>query len=531
MITSSYRVYRLFLFVFLLSACSLHNHPGTEVLFHEKYRPQIHFSPQQNRMDTPTGLVYVDGEYHLFYRYNPIGTNRPPSCWGHAVSTDLLHWKELSVALSPDSLGSIASGSVVTDMKNTSGFGTMDNPPLVALFTYHNHEIENTGGMEVQSQGLAYSLDKGHTWTKYSGNPVIPNPGIRNFQDPKVCWHELEEQWVMVLAIEGRIRIYTSPDLKEWSYISDFGRDSDGGENVWERPDLFELQVWNENYYETKWILTVNIGFGFTNDWVTGYFVGNFDGKTFSSPQTQPLRIDYGKDYYGGVTFNNLPDRRIIIGWMNNWDYADAVPTSPWRGSLAIPREVRLKKMPGYYLLVSQPVKEVETLFSEQTIIHDIDLVQNIHSTGIEDITSQVLFPLLPSEINIRFKTDNQMQAGFAEKFGIILQNETGESVLIGYDTYHQQFFIDRSHSTQKEFSENFASVHTFWYNIDNSGMVDMRILFDHTSSELFAMGGKVAMSDTFYPSSDFNKIALFAENGKVQVNSISITQLKSIWK
>jgi fructan beta-fructosidase len=482
-------------------------------------------------MDGPSGMVYLDGTYHLFYLYNSDGIEENPKHWGHAVSTDLIHWENLFVVLSPEAHGIIGYGSVVADVKNTSGFGgSTKNTPLVAIYTYTNYDNKQNDGSNVQSQGIAYSLDNGNTWITYSSNLVIPDPGINDFHDPKVFWYEPAEYWVMVIAAEGRIRFYTSQDLKEWNYASSFGFDLDNEENVWERPDLFELPVANGN--GMKWILTVNIGFGFHKEWLTGFFAGDFDGKTFSSSQTSPYGIDYGKDNYGGATFNNLPNgRRVLIGWMNNWEYANIIPTSPWRGSFTIPRDLHLEETPYYYILASQPINEKKLLYGKHTAIRDLEIIQDIYLAGIEDITPHIHFPLLPSEITICFKTSNQSQIGSAEKFGIKLSNQKGEYLLAGYDAFHQQFYIDRTHSTSSALLEKFAGIHIQRYQIGESGILEMQIILDTTSLELFALDGKIVMTDTFYPSSDFNKIAIYAENGRIQVEEVSITQLKSIWK
>jgi fructan beta-fructosidase len=527
MLITSDKTFYFTLLLFALASCC-----RPEAPYHEKYRPQIHFSPPENWMGTPVGLAYLDGEYHLFYQYNANGMDGNPKHWGHAISTDLVRWNHLPLSLSPDSLGAIASGSIVDDIKNTSGLGTAENPPLVAIFTYHNYEAEYNGKMDVQSQGLAYSLDKGLTWTKYNDNPVIPNPGIRDFHDPKVIWYEPEDHWVMILAVEGRIRFYTSPDLKNWEYASDFGLNLDNKENVWKRPDLFELPVEGENK-QTQWILTVSIECGLSKEWKMGFFAGNFDGCTFSSSQILPYETDHGKDNYGGITSNNLPDgRHVLIGWMNNWEYADNIPTSPWRGSLTIPRYLRLEQTPYYYILTSQPIVEISALHANQALVHNIDVVQDIHSSGFVNMSPRLDFPLLPSEINIRFRTNKQVPLGFAEKFGIKLRNKKGEYILAGYDAYHQQFYIDRSsHSTIEIIPGTLSTAQVSEQDINEAGALDIRIILDIASIELFAMDGKVVISNLFYPSSDFNILEIYAENGKVHVERISVTQLKSIWE
>ncbi|KAA6331524.1 beta-fructofuranosidase [termite gut metagenome] len=532
MIISSEKHYCFLLSLLLLSLLIFDSCNRPETSFNEKYRPQVHFSTSKNWMDGPSGMVYLNGAYHLFYRYNSEGVDRNPKHWGHAVSADLIHWDNLPVALSPEIHGTIGYGSVVTDVKNTSGFGsTNNNTPLVAIYTYTDYDSKQNDGSNVQQlQGLAYSVDNGITWITYSDNLIIPNPGINDFHDPKVFWYEPAEHWIMVIASEGRVRFYTSLDLKEWDYASSFGFDLDSEDNVWERPDLFELPVTNGS--GTKWILTVNVGLSSHKEWLTGFFVGDFNGKTFSSLQTSPYGIDYGKDNYGGSTFNNLPDgRRVLIGWMNNWEYADITPASPWRGSFTIPRNLHLEQMPDYYMLASQPVNEKNLLHGKHTAIRDLEIVQDIYSIGIEDITPHIHFPLLPSEITIRFKTGNQFQVGFAEKFGIKLSNKRGEYILAGYDTFHQKFYIDRTHSTSLVLPEKFVGIHIQQYQIDESGILEMQIILDAASIELFALDGKVVITDAFYPSVDFDKIAIYAENGRIQVEEVSITQLKSIWK
>ncbi|HAX96136.1 MAG TPA: hypothetical protein DCY35_06410, partial [Prolixibacteraceae bacterium] len=209
----------------------------------EKYRPQFHFSPEANWMNDPNGMVFYDGEYHLFYQHYPDSTVWGPMHWGHAVSKDLVHWEHMPIALYPDSLGMIFSGSAVVDWKNTSGFGTTGNPPLVSVYTIHNMEQEQAGQNDFQSQGIAYSIDKGRTWEKYEHNPVLPNQGIRDFRDPKVLWHENSQKWIMVLAVQDHIEFYSSPNLKDWTFTGNFGKELGAHGGVWECPDLFQLEV------------------------------------------------------------------------------------------------------------------------------------------------------------------------------------------------------------------------------------------------------------------------------------------------
>ncbi|MEM6526168.1 MAG: glycoside hydrolase family 32 protein [Bacteroidota bacterium] len=315
---------------FVIACASSENDTLVDTTFSdykELFRPQFHFSPDSMWMNDPNGMVYYDGEYHLFYQYYPDSTVWGPMHWGHAVSADMLHWEHLPIALYPDSLGYIFSGSVVVDHKNTSGFGNNGKPPLVAIFTHHDIDGERAGTNDFQYQSIAYSNDKGRTWLKYKDNPVVPNLGIRDFRDPKVIWHEQTQRWVMVLAAYDKVQIYTSPDLKNWEYQSDFG--IPGDDRLWECPDLFPMTVSGTG--QEKWALIVSIQKKAPNGGTaTSYFIGDFDGKTFVADNKKQKWLDYGTDNYAMITWSDIPEsdgRRLAIGWMSNWDYAQVVPT------------------------------------------------------------------------------------------------------------------------------------------------------------------------------------------------------------
>ncbi len=266
-----------------------------------QYRPAYHFAPAAHWMNDPNGMVYLNGTYHLFFQYYPDGMVWGPMHWGHATSRDLVQWQEQPIALYPDSLGWIFSGSAVIDANNTAGFG---KNAMVAIFTHHNDPEEKKHTNKHQYQSLAYSLDEGKTWTKYAGNPVLPNPGIQDFRDPKVSWHEASKQWVMTLATKDRITFYGSPNLKNWTKLSEFGEKVGAHGGVWECPDLFPLQLKGQTY----WVLIVNLNPGAPNGGSgTQYFVGQFDGKTFTPRSTDTKWADYGPDDYAGVTWNNTP--------------------------------------------------------------------------------------------------------------------------------------------------------------------------------------------------------------------------------
>lgn len=260
-------------------------------LYQEQYRPQFHFTPQQKWMNDPNGMVYYQGEYHLFYQYHPYSNVWGPMHWGHAISKDLVTWEHQPVALYPDRNGTIFSGSAVVDVNNTSGFGTEDNPPMVAIFTYHDHLKHDFGRNDFQSQGIAYSLDSGRTWTKYSDNPVLKNQGERDFRDPKVFWYAPGEKWIMTLAVQNRVSFYSSKNLKEWTFESDFGAEWGSHEGVWECPELIKMQI--DGSDDSKYVLLVSVISGAPNGGTgTQYLVGDFDGTSFTvDPKLKNLKI------------------------------------------------------------------------------------------------------------------------------------------------------------------------------------------------------------------------------------------------
>lgn len=488
----------------------------------EQFRPQIHFSPETGWANDPNGMVYYDGEYHLFFQHNPDTTIWGPMHWGHAVSKDLIHWEQLPIALYPDSLGWIFSGSAVIDWENTSGLGKNGIPPMVAIFTYHNRELESTGADKFQYQGIAYSLDKGRTWTKYENNPVLPNPGIRDFRDPKVIWHPESGKWIMTLAVLDHINFYSSPNLIDWTLESEFGTGIGAHGGVWECPDLFPLQI--EGTDDTKWVLLVSINPGGPNGGsATQYFIGDFDGHVFEPHGEKTKWLDYGKDNYAGVTWSDIPDedgRRILIGWMNNWQYANEIPTSGWRGAFTLPRTLELTDIYNDYLLVSSPVKEFEKLKSGS---------KNISGSTIAGMQKINMKPQFPMEMDLNFNTENNTAMNFGERFGIILSNEKNESLKIGYDNLNKLFFIDRTKAGWDDPGHHLGEVAYAPY-INNNKSLQMRLIFDKSSVEMFAQDGLVVMTEQFFPSEDFTDVILFSEKGKIQLTRGSITELSGIW-
>lgn len=323
-------------------------------VFTENLRPQFHFTPAEHWMNDPNGLVFYKGKYHLFFQHNPSGNLWGNMSWGHSVSNDLIHWEHLPVAIECTDTTGIFSGSAVVDYKNTSGFGSIDNPAMIAIYTVHQNDGSN------QSQHIAYSLDEGTTWTKYADNPVL-DEGMKDFRDPKVTWNEISQSWLMTVAkpLEYKIAFYQSKDLKSWHHLSDFGPQAATG-GCWECPDLFQLTTPDG---QEAWVLIVSLNpGGITGGSGTQYFIGKWDGTTFTSSQTSTQWIDYGRDNYAGVTFSNLPDnRRIFIAWMSNWDYASKYPSPIWRGQMSAPRELHLIETATGLTLTSNPIPELKT--------------------------------------------------------------------------------------------------------------------------------------------------------------------------
>jgi len=458
-------------------------------------------------MNDPNGLVFYEGEYHLFYQHYPDSTVWGPMHWGHAVSSDLVHWEHLPIALYPDELGYIFSGSAVIDWKNTSGFGKDDQPPMIAIFTHHDPVGAKAGTNNFQYQSIAYSNDKGRTWTKYEGNPVIPNPGIRDFRDPKVIWDDDSEQWVMVFAAQNKVKLYGSPNLKDWTFLSDFGEEFGTHAGVWECPDLFPLIVKGKG--EKKWVLLQSLSPGGPNGGSgTQYFVGDFDGKNFildesfkaNLEQDSTIWLDYGRDNYAGVTWSDIPaadGRRLFMGWMSNWDYAQVVPTENWRSAMTIARNLVLKKTYLGYRLFSEPVKEMASLTKETTEFKF-------------DPAGHYLQPIAKDKKIVGKVTLKFSHADDANGMVVLkLSNSKKEIYWLGYLTKSGNFFSDRQAAGEKAFSKKFATKKHIAPRFSNSKPVEMTVFLDVASAELFADKGWTVLTDIFFPNEDFNQLDL----------------------
>jgi fructan beta-fructosidase len=462
-------------------------------------------------MNDPNGMVYHNGTYHLFFQYYPDSTVWGPMHWGHATSKDLVHWQQQPVALYPDSLGYIFSGSAVADKDNTSGFGVDSKVPMVAIFTHHDPKGEKAGSDDFQNQSIAYSLDEGKTWTKYAGNPVLKNPGIKDFRDPKVSWYEAGKKWIMTLATLDRVTFYSSKDLKNWVKESEFGNEVGAHGGVWECPDLFPLDYNGQ----AIWVLLVSINPGGPNGGsATQYFTGQFDGKTFIPYQTDTRWIDYGPDDYAGVTWSNTGNRKIFLGWMSNWQYANVVPTQKWRGANTVPRDLGIKKVDDKYLVTSEPINALNLLNEDSVILNNIEVNQSHFIAKAGKLTGPARLSLSSDKI---------------ESFSITFSNDSGEKVIAGYDKAGNHFFIDRTKSGKVAFEKGFAAKHTA-PRLSKDENFNLTLILDNASIELFADDGLSVMTEIFFPSPLYSGIEIqSADNFKIQ--SLKLITMKSIWK
>ena len=470
--------------------------------YQEKYRPLYHFSPQYGWTNDPNGMVYHNGEYHLFFQYNPYGCKWGNMHWGHAVSKDLVQWEELPYALAPDKLGAIYSGCVVIDKDNTAGFG---KDAMVAIFT-------SAGEQQVQS--LAYSLDNGRSFTKYEGNPVLTHPTIVDFRDPKVFWYAPTQQWIMSLATSQSITFYSSKNLKEWTQLSEFGEGIGNHDGVWECPDLFPLTYEGQ----TKWVLFVSINPGSPNGGsATQYFIGNFDGKTFTpDPLPYPLWIDYGRDNYAGVTWNNVPaedGRRLFIGWMSNWDYSNEVPTTNFRNAMTLARTLSLAHNGEHLVVASKPVKEMERLRSETISLPNKTATTTTFKQLLNnnDGTYELTFSITPNG---------------SDNFSFSLLNDKGEELTYIFDIANKTLLTNRAKSSVA-FNANFAAM-LIKAPLTANKSYTIRLLVDKASTELFVNDGEVVQTNTIFPTEAYNALRFKTDKGTLSIKNVTIYKLSA---
>ena len=466
-----------------------------------QYRPSLHFATKKNWLNDPNGLVYFKGEYHLFFQHNPNDNIWGPMHWGHAVSKDLITWEELEIALYPDEHGTIFSGSTVVDWNNTTGFFP-DEPGLVAIFTHHQEASDEIA--QKQTQSLAYSNDNGRTWIKYEGNPVLSHASKSDFRDPKVFHHEETEKWIMSLATGQTISFYSSLNLIDWEFESEFGDNAGSHDGVWECPDLFKLKV--EDTEEEKWILIVSIGDnGISNMGSrTQYFVGAFNGSVFTSEHHDIRWLDYGRDNYAGVSFSDIPEedgRRIYLGWMSNWRYANVVPTDGWRNQMTIPRELHLRNIEGKYKVIQYPVEELSSYF-ERTV----------------DIQNYEVKPSNPKkiEVNERYVDLFLDIKNDADQFGVTLNHTSAHITTIEYDALNHVIILNRRNSGNVEFSDMFSTDQEL--KMSERNHVQLRVIIDKCSIEIFINDGTYAITSLVYPDETCESITLYSKGGNMTV-------------
>ena len=482
-------------------------------LYAEKYRPQLHFCPPQNWLNDPNGLVWNDGVFHLFYQHNPTGNDWGNMHWGHAVSRNLVEWEHRPLALhaEPWGLGYMFSGCAVVDGENTSGLCNAGGAPLVAVYT----SCDVAG---IQEQSVAWSLDIGETWTQYAGNPVIRNPGQRDFRDPKVFWHEATSKWVLSLAADDHVELYRSDNLLDWERVCRFKKPYGAHKGVWECPDLFPLSTPNG---DTKWVLIVSVSTEHSKrDESVQYFIGDFDGEDFVAQHDEELWLDYGADNYGAVTWDGVPaddGRRLLIGWMSSWRYARAMPTYPWRGHMTIPRELRIVDGERGFELASMPVREIEQVRVETTSVGPAPG----DSEQLRGVFAELPTDLLDLDLKFRWPE------GESRTFGIRFSNSAGERASIAIYTTAGTLIVDRTTVGQKIPNPSFAE--RFEAPLRELGSeITLRIIKDTASVEVFADDGRAAISANLFYDEAFEDVSIFG-SGDVEVSG-EVSILRSIW-
>jgi fructan beta-fructosidase len=490
----------------VLSGCSVNNN-----YYKEKYRPLYHYTPKENWMNDPNGMVYFDGEYHLSYQHDNYDKVFSNMSWGHAISTDLVHWKEYPKAIVPDNdgLGMIFSGSAVVDKNNCAGFGVNT---LIAFYT-------STEPM--QQQCMAYSTDKGRSWTKYSGNPVLKNTGSRDFRDPKVFWHDGTKKWIMILAVGDKVEFYNSSDLKNWNYLSSFGSYEGSHGGVWECPEMFMLPV-DGDKENMKWLLKVDLGDNAIGGGSGGqYFIGNFDGNKFTNENSKSttLWIDYGADFYASQSWSGTAEAGgdyYWLGWMNNWKYGQLIPTKPWKGAMSIPRKIGLRSFADGVRLVQSPVSQLESLRYDS-----------------KKISNKVISPdknILKGYSGENYEIVAEFELGTAEEFGFKLRKSESEETTLAYDTKKKIISVNRANSGVVNFHEIFKRKFSAELKpVDNK--IKMHIFIDSSSIEVFGNDGEVVMTNLIFPDPKSKGIELYSKGGDVKLVNMEFHKLSSSWK
>jgi fructan beta-fructosidase len=456
------------------------------------YRPSFHYSPPKNWVNDPNGLVYLDGEYHLFYQYNPFGEKWGHMSWGHAVSRDLKTWKTLPLAIpefdnADGTKTMIFSGCAVVDSLNTSGFFKKEfKKGLVAVFTSH---IEG----KAQHQSLAYSSDKGRTWKRYDQNPVL-DIGLKDFRDPNIIWYPERQVWIMSLVkpLDYLVQFYESKDLKNWNLLSEFGKQGDIT-RIWECPSLVKVPV--ENSQESKWVVMLSSGHRQSNYLAVQYFVGDFDGKIFTpQKQAEILYVDEGKDFYASIPFYNLPKthkKPVMIGWLNDWEYANDIPTVGFRGAFSVAREMSLFQENGLYKLQQNPIVKSNVITEKISLKSGDKLNSKLSKNNTNSYRLQLIINLLNSK-------------GFDLE---LLKNGVNSSIL-SYDVATETLSFDRTKSGNVDFHKRFSSIESVKISPEKN-QLKLDILVDKSVVEIYANDGKAVMTDLVFPLKNTSSIEL----------------------
>lgn len=493
------------------------------------YRPEYHHTPLYGWMNDANGLVYKDGEYHLYFQYNPYGSKWGNMHWGHSVSKDLVHWEHLNPAIARDTLGHIFSGSTVIDKNNSAGYG---KDAMIAFYTSASDE-------HGQIQCMAYSNDNGRTYTKYEKNPILtPFDGLKDFRDPKVFWYEPAQKWYMIVSADKNMRFYSSTDLKQWEYLSQFGEGYGVQPNQFECPDFIQLPV-DGNKDNMKWVMIVNINPGCPfGGSATEYFIGDFDGKEFKCDTDKSVTkwLDSGKDHYATVCFSNTGDRIIAVPWMSNWQYANVTPIRQYRGANALPRELSLYTKNGEIYMAANVVKETEALRKS---------TRNIESLSVE---GETVIDSITDGLNSGVELEMDIVPGKAQTVGFDIMNAKGEKTKIYLDLKSGRAVMDRTESgliafgekSEPHFKENHDRRKTESINYINDFALGtwaplslcegksyhLNVFVDKCSVELFVDGGRIAMTNLVFPTEVYNSLRFYTEGGKAEVKNLSIHKL-----
>ena len=505
------------------------------------YRPSYHFTPAYGWMNDPNGMVYKDGEYHLYYQYNPYGSKWGNMHWGHAVSRDLIHWQHLDPAIARDTLGHIFSGSSVVDIHNTAGYG---KNAIIALYT-------SASDKNGQIQCMAYSTDNGRTFTKYESNPVLtPFDGLRDFRDPKVFWYEKGKCWYMIVSADKETRFYKSKNLKKWDYVSAFGNGMGQQPCQYECPDFFQLPV-NGDPNNMKWVMIMNINPGcLFGGSATEYFVGDFDGKNFTCADAHEAKwMDYGKDHYATVTFSNTGNRVLAMTWMSNWQYADLTPCKQNRGANGLPRELKLFELDNKYYIQEGVAPEVKALRKETKELGNLTIEKEKDLAGIA------------SGMNGAFEIEADVTADANGIAGIEIYNNKQERTLVYIDMKNRRIVTDRTESGLTDFGKysephhiekkwdkqrkeqsllparmvnainyknNFALA--TWAPLNLCGKdkktFHVDIFVDKSSIELFVDGGRIAMTNLVFPIAPYENVKFYSQTGKSEFQNVKVHKL-----